>query len=65
MLRKTRSAARELGVTYAKLWGVLRSGKMPPPAKDESGDYVWADSDLKRAREALAIDLRRKQTVTK
>jgi hypothetical protein len=51
--RKTPVAARELGTTYHRLMGLLRFGKIDPPARDSSGDYVWTDADLERARAAL------------
>jgi hypothetical protein len=51
--RKTPVAARELGTTYHRLIGLLRFGKIDPPARDTSGDYVWTDADLERARQAL------------
>ena len=60
MGRKTCEAARELGVTREKLTGLLRRGRIEPPEKDISGDYWWSDADLERARQALAVDLRRK-----
>jgi hypothetical protein len=36
------------------LIGLLRDGKMIPPIKDSSGDYLWAEEDLAAARQALA-----------
>jgi hypothetical protein len=51
--RKTPIAALELGVTYHRLIGLLRFKKIEPPARDSSGDYVWTDGDLARARQAL------------
>lgn len=59
-LRKSPTAARELGISYYQLFGLLRSDKLPPPEKDSSGDYVWTDADMEAARKALAIDLRGK-----
>ena len=62
--RKTPVAARELGITYHRLIGLIRFGKLDPvPARDSSGDYIWSDTDLERARRALAVDLRRKAVV--
>ena len=52
---KTPLAAEHLGVSYHRLIGLLRFRKMEPPARDSSGDYVWTDSDLERARKALAL----------
>ncbi len=51
--RKTPAAARELGITYHRLIGLIRFDKIEPPARDSSGDYVWTDDDLERARAAL------------
>jgi hypothetical protein len=51
--RKTPVAAAELKTTYHKLIGLVRFGKIPPPARDSSGDYLWDESDLERARQAL------------
>jgi hypothetical protein len=59
-IRKTPIAARELGTTYHRLIGLLRFNKIPPPSRDSSGDYLWTDADLDRARQTLAIDRRRK-----
>jgi hypothetical protein len=53
--RKTPAAAQELGISYATLIGLLRYGKIEPPAKDSSGDYVWTDADLARARRAISM----------
>jgi hypothetical protein len=51
--RKTPIAARELGTTYHRLIGLLRFSKIEPPQRDTSGDYIWGDCDLARARQAL------------
>ena len=53
--RKTPAAADELGISYHRLIGLLRFRKIIPPARDSSGDYIWTDADLRRARKALAI----------
>ena len=58
--RKTPVAARELGETYHRLMGLIRFNKIKPPERDSSGDYVWTDEDLARAREALQVGRRRK-----
>jgi hypothetical protein len=52
--RKTPAAARELGVPYFTLINLIRYGKIKPPTKDTSGDYLWRDADMDRARQALA-----------
>jgi hypothetical protein len=51
---KTPAAARELGVPYSHLVSLLRYGKVVPPQKDSSGDYLWSEADLSAARRALA-----------
>jgi hypothetical protein len=58
--RKTPVAVRELGTTYHKLIGLIRFSKIEPPPRDTSGDYLWDDAALERARQALKVDLRRK-----
>jgi hypothetical protein len=50
---KTPAVADLLGVSYWRLINLLRSRRLVPPAKDTSGDYVWADADIERAREVL------------
>ncbi len=54
LFRKTSAAARELSVPYWTLIGLLRYGKIDPPGKDTSGDYVWTEADMSRARQAIA-----------
>lgn len=58
--RKSPAAAKELGISYYQLIGLLRSDRLAPPEKDSSGDYVWTDGDLERARQALRAGRRRK-----
>jgi hypothetical protein len=58
--RKTPLAASELGISYHRLIALIRFGRMSPPERDTSGHYWWSDTDLKRAREALKNDRRRK-----
>jgi hypothetical protein len=50
---KSSAAARALGVPYYRLFELIRSGKLPPPPKDTSGDYVWSEQDIEAARRAL------------
>lgn len=52
--RKTPAAAKELGVPYWHLMNLIRYGKLTPPARNESGDFLWTDADLEAARQALA-----------
>jgi hypothetical protein len=51
---KTPAAADLLGVGSWRLIGLLRSKRLAPPQKDSSGDYLWTNEDLERARQALA-----------
>jgi hypothetical protein len=60
MVRRTRRAAEELGITEGNLHYLIRSRKLRPPERDSSGDFIWRDSDLEAARQALRIDRRRK-----
>ena len=57
---KTPVAAHKLGVTYHQLTGLLRFGKIEPPRRDSSGDYLWTVADLGRARLALKVGRTRK-----
>jgi hypothetical protein len=57
---KSRALADQLGITYYRLMELMRSGKLKAPQKDSSGDFVWSEDDVQRAREALAMGRRRK-----
>jgi hypothetical protein len=61
--RKTPIAAREIGISQGHLHYLIRATKVSPPGRDTSGDYLWTDADIERAREALKIDRRRKAVV--
>jgi hypothetical protein len=52
--RKTPRAAREVGIKYFRLIALMRTGRLEPPARDDSGDYVWTEADMKRLRAVLA-----------
>ena len=54
ILLKTPAAARQLNIPYSHLISLLRHGKIVPPQKDSSGDYLWTNADLAAARQALA-----------
>jgi hypothetical protein len=58
---KTTFAARQLGIPYWRLFDLIRSGLIPAPEKDSSGDYIWTADDVERARDALATRQRRKE----
>lgn len=51
--RKSPVVAKELGISYFRLIGLLRSRKISPPEKDSSGHFAWNDSDLEAARKAI------------
>jgi hypothetical protein len=55
---KTPAAADQLDITYHRLIGLVRFRKIEPPARDSSGDYVWTEADLERARRALTTGRR-------
>jgi hypothetical protein len=52
-MEKSSAVARALGIPYSRLFSLIREGKITPPAKDGSGDYVWSALDVERARRAL------------
>ncbi len=54
MLLKTPMAAVEIGTSPYRLQSLIRGGKLTPPQKDSSGDYLWGPEDLDRARAAIA-----------
>lgn len=62
--RKSPLAAKELGISFYRLHGLLRARRITPPQKDSSGDYLWTDEDLERARKALAENDRKRQRTT-
>jgi hypothetical protein len=61
MPKKTKDVARELGISVLKLRAMLQNEKLEPPPKDSSGDYVWTDADVERARVAAQTDRRRRR----
>jgi len=58
---KSSTVATTLGISYCRLFGLLRAKKVCAPTKDASGDYLWNEEDLAAARKALAQDRRRKE----
>lgn len=50
---KTMEVADQLRVPYHRVIGLIRYRLIAVPAKDSSGDYAWADSDIEAARAAL------------
>jgi hypothetical protein len=59
----TRMAAAAIGCAVSTLEAAVYRGKVPAPAKDHGGRYLWskADVDRARARAALAVDRRRRR----
>jgi hypothetical protein len=51
---KTMAVARQLDTAYWKLLRLVHIGKIPAPSKDTSGDLIWTEGDVERARAALA-----------
>jgi hypothetical protein len=51
---KTPAAAKALNIPYSHLVSLLRHGKIVPPTKDSSGDYLWTEADLSAAQQVLA-----------
>jgi hypothetical protein len=50
----TREVAKAIGAPLWELGEILRCGRLRPPHKNGSGDFVWYAADLDRARKALA-----------
>jgi hypothetical protein len=61
MRKKTRTMLGETGATYGQLVGWLRCGRLPPPQKDVSGDFLWSGSDVARVRALVEAAKQRKQ----
>jgi hypothetical protein len=61
---KTRDAAKLLGCRYFQLIYAINTERLTPPAKDSSGDYVWTDADIERARAALAAWKQKRATAS-
>jgi hypothetical protein len=43
----------------------MRYGKLEPPQRDTSGDFIWTDADLERARKALSLPRGRREEVVR
>ena len=59
----TGALCRRLGITAHQVRNAILSRKLPEPARDETGRFVWPESAVETVRQAVAIDLRRKTTV--
>jgi hypothetical protein len=58
---KSGAVAATLGVPYYKLIDLIRFSRIGAPEKDSSGDYLWTDEDVERARRVLAARRPRRQ----
>jgi DNA-binding transcriptional MerR regulator len=61
---KTSEVADLLKVPYHALDYLLRSRQIPRPAKDASGDLIWSEADVRRAREVLTKRAKKSVEVT-
>jgi hypothetical protein len=60
-LFKTTEVTRILGAGPWEVVGLLRYDRLlPKPEKDSSGDYLWTEADVERARQALRAHRARK-----
>jgi hypothetical protein len=57
---KTGAVAKELSIPMSRLRSLIVTGRLDAPAKDSSGDFIWRNEDIERARAALQVDRRRK-----
>jgi hypothetical protein len=62
--KKTAAVARELGVSYCRLFGLIRYGKLSPPARDSSGHYIWDACQIDKARKLLRAEEREEVAAT-
>jgi predicted DNA-binding transcriptional regulator AlpA len=51
---RTIEVADLLGVQDAWLYSLLRTRRLPLPAKDAAGDFDWSKEDIENARQAFA-----------
>jgi hypothetical protein len=56
---RSRTVRKLLGVPYWKLFNLIQSNKIPEPKRDDVGDFLWSEADIRRARQALTVDLRK------
>jgi hypothetical protein len=61
-LVKTPVAARMLGRRGPHLLNLIYQGYIPSPQKDSSGDYLWGEDDVERARVYFATRGRKPQS---
>jgi hypothetical protein len=58
---KSREVTALLKIPYSRLISILRSGKLPQPDKDVSGDLIWSPRDVANVRRALSTPKRREK----
>jgi DNA-binding transcriptional MerR regulator len=58
--KKTGAVFKITGIPIANLLYLIASGKIPPPAKDSAGQYLWSQADIDAAVEAVKCDRRLK-----
>jgi len=51
--RSTRQAARLLGMSPSRLAKAVWDGRIDPPRKSPSGNFLWTHKDIERAAWAL------------
>ncbi len=56
--QKTSDLVRQ-GISYHRIVAALRAGKLTPPQKDSSGDFVWTADDVARLMKVLDHDSQR------
>jgi predicted DNA-binding transcriptional regulator AlpA len=58
---KSSELCRAVGISYSRLWNLVRSGRLARPRKDGSGDLLWGAAAVEQVRAALARRRRRGQ----
>jgi DNA-binding transcriptional MerR regulator len=58
--RSTTRAAQIVGIPTSHLYSLLRAGRLAPPMRDDSGDYLWSERDIEAARQALRMPRRQR-----
>jgi hypothetical protein len=48
---KTAALAREIGVSYPRLYQAMYRGCISTPERDSSGDYLWSPMHVSEARQ--------------
>jgi len=56
----TREVCQRFGVSILRVRNLIALGRIEPPDKNGSGDYVWLEPDVKRLLEAVPPRIPRK-----